>query len=182
MRQTNCNHKFVLIRKCSVANLGFLSSFLWSNAGFGELRKLNLHEYDPRYDPAVIPVVKGEDANDDAPDTSKLPYVPSPQHPNRHYSIADYRSAFEAGKLTPLAVAEVLLDLASSPDHKVAFLSVKRDQVLAAAKASTRRYKEGKSLGPLDGVPVAVKGTLHRLLLFPQSSKVEVPYSLVIQM
>jgi amidase len=31
------------------------------------------------------------------------------------------------------------------------------DTALAAAQASTERYKNGKPLGPLDGVPVAVK-------------------------
>ncbi len=57
-------------------------------------------------------------------------------------------------------MAEALLDLSSSAEHKVAFLSVKRDQVLAAAKASTQRYKEGKAKGVFDGVPVAVKGMI----------------------
>ena len=65
---------------------------------------------------------------------------------------------FEDGKLTPLTVAKTLLDLSTSPEHKVAFVSVQREQVLLAAKASTERYKEGRALGPLDGVPMAVKG------------------------
>ncbi len=91
-----------------------------------------------------------------------MPYDASSKHPNRHWTVADYHSAFEAGKLTPLAVAEALLELSNSPKHKVAFLSVKRDQVIAAAKASTQRYMEGKAKGMFDGVPVAVKGmTFH---------------------
>ena len=35
------------------------------------------------------------------------------------------------------------------------------DAVLAAAQASTERYKSGTPLGPLDGVPVAVKDEVH---------------------
>jgi len=66
--------------------------------------------------------------------------------------------------LTPTAVAHALLDLSASNEHKVAFLDVKKHQVLAAAKESTQRYKEGKAKSMLDGVPVAVKG---RSLLFP---------------
>ena len=151
--------EFLILKICSVSNLNFLSSFLWSNAGFNSLRKLsNLREYDVRYDPAVIPIKNKSTEN--TMDVSNAPYTPSPPHPARHYSIADYHSAFEMGKLTPLAVAEAILDLAASPEHKVAFLSVKSEQVLSAAKASTQRYKDGKALGMLDGVPVAVKGML----------------------
>ncbi|KAL6713839.1 ERAD-associated protein [Lecanora helva] len=140
----------------AVANIGYLSNFLWSNAGFSSLRKLKLDEYDPRYDPAVIPVNKGENTLSDS-SASQISYKASPPHPNRHYSIDDYHTAFKNGKLTPLSIAEVLLDLSSSPAHKNAFLSVKKDQALLAAKASTERYKNGRARGPLDGVPIAVK-------------------------
>jgi hypothetical protein len=121
---------------------------------------LDLGDYDPRYDPAVVPLQKNGDSPPRSVDLAQLPYTATTRHPNRHWSAADYHSAFQTGKLTPLAVAEALLDLSSSAEHKVAFLSVKRDQVLAAAKASTQRYKEGKAKGVFDGVPVAVKGMI----------------------
>lgn len=156
------------LQEHSVANLGFLSSFLWSNAGFNSLRKLDLGKYDPRYDPAVVPV-EADTSTAGSIDLTNPPYIASSKHPNRHFSIADYHSAFEAGTLTPLAVAEALLDLSESPEHQVAFLSVKRDQVLLAAKASTQRFKEGKAKGSFDGVPVAVKGTtLPPSSIFPR--------------
>ena len=61
--------------------------------------------------------------------------------------------------MTPTAVAEALLDLISkNHKHKTAFLEIKKERVMAAAKASTQRYKTGKSLGVFDGVPVGVKG------------------------
>lgn len=128
------------------------------------MRKLKLDDYDPRYDPAVIPISEESSSNTGQLSTVDPPYRVSPEHPNRQYSIADYHSAFEAGKLTPLAVAEALLELSGSSAHKVAFLSVKKDQVLSAAQASTQRYKEGKSRGILDGVPLAVKGTVLLIL------------------
>jgi Asp-tRNA(Asn)/Glu-tRNA(Gln) amidotransferase A subunit family amidase len=37
------------------------------------------------------------------------------------------------------------------------FIARKADEALAAADASARRFKEGKPLGPLDGVPVVLK-------------------------
>lgn len=78
---------------------------------------------------------------------------------NRHYSIEDYHSAYEAGSTTPTAVAEALLDLISKhPNHKDAFLDIRKERVIAAADASTQRYKAGKALGMFDGVPVGVKG------------------------
>ena len=89
-------------------------------------------------------------------------YINGPKYPNRHYyTIADYHAAYESGKLTPTAVAEALLALV--PKHKAAFLDVKKDNVLAAAEASTQRYKDGNSRSMLDGVPVSVKGMLPML-------------------
>lgn len=170
MSQIHCDHRFALTH-CSVTSFGFIQNFLWSNAGFASLRKLKLREYDPRPDPTVIPINARPAAEKDGSITSDLPYNPSPKHPNRQYNIGDYQMAFNAGKLTPLAVAEALLDLAGSAEHKVAFLSVKRDQVLAAAKASTQRHKDGKVKGPLDGVPLAVKGECYHLLGFSKSNR-----------
>ena len=91
-------------------------------------------------------------------------YINGPKYPNCHYyTIADYHSAYESGKLTPTAVAEALLGLV--PKHKVAFLDVKNDKVLAAAEASTQRYKDGKARSMMDGVPVSVKGMLAMLFI-----------------
>jgi Asp-tRNA(Asn)/Glu-tRNA(Gln) amidotransferase A subunit family amidase len=64
--------------------------------------------------------------------------------------------------LTPLTVVEALLplirrDITSRSSHSVAFIDSKVDLILQAAKASTQRYKDGNSLGLLDGIPVGVK-------------------------
>ena len=77
-------------------------------------------------------------------------------------SVADYHALYLSGELTPTAVAETLLplirrDISALTTHATAFLESNVELVLAAAAASTQRYKDGKSLGPLDGVPVAVK-------------------------
>lgn len=60
--------------------------------------------------------------------------------------------------MTPTDVAQTLLDLSKSSEHKAAFLDIRKNQVLTAATESTQRFKDGKVKGMLDGVPVAVKG------------------------
>lgn len=78
------------------------------------------------------------------------------------WTSADYRRRYLAGDLTPTAVAETLLPLIQKDGpFSVGFLESQADVVRAAAAASTKRYAAGKSLGPLDGVPVAVKDELH---------------------
>lgn len=82
--------------------------------------------------------------------------------PGRYHSIADYHALYLAKKLTPLAVAESLLrlirrDVTSASSHPIAFADSKVELILEAARASTRRYEEGKDLGLLDGIPVGIK-------------------------
>lgn len=79
-----------------------------------------------------------------------------------YYTSADFHALYTSGQATPTNVVKALLphvqrDALSPGRHSVAFLEVKTDIVLKAAEASTQRYKEGKPLGVLDGVPVAVK-------------------------
>ncbi len=120
---------------------------------------MNLDGYDSRCDPTVVPVDESDTDVSVLIKALNSSYNPSLTSPNRHYSIKDYHSAYEAGNVTPTAVAEALLDLISkNPKHKDAFLEIKRDRVISAAEASTQRYKAGKALGLFDGVPVAVKG------------------------
>lgn len=122
------------------------------------MRKLDLEDYEPRYDPTVIPIANESTVNAGSGSTVDAVYINGPKCLNRHYTIADYHSAYESGKLTPTAVAQALLALV--PNHKAAFLDVAKDKVLAAAEASTQRYKNGNSRTILDGVPVSVKGML----------------------
>ncbi|KAL8802731.1 MAG: hypothetical protein Q9182_003629 [Xanthomendoza sp. 2 TL-2023] len=84
-----------------------------------------------------------------------------PRTSNRHYSAAYYLSAYRARELTPTQVITGLLDqISAKRNHSVAFLQIIPEKVLAAAEASTARYKAANPLGPLDGVPVAVKDEL----------------------
>ena len=120
---------------------------------------MDLDGYDSRCDPTVVPIDESDVDNSASITAVSSSYNPGLTSSNRHYSIKDYHSAYETGQMTPTAVAEALLDLiCKNPKHKTAFLEIRKERVIAAAEASTQRYKIGKSLGVFDGVPVGVKG------------------------
>ena len=77
-------------------------------------------------------------------------------------SIGDYHQAYKSGAITPLEVVELLLshvqrDSVKTKDHSTAFVQIQATASIAAAEASTARWKAGEPLGVLDGVPVAIK-------------------------
>src|SRR5256714_12622846 len=60
--------------------------------------------------------------------------------------------------LSPVEAADMLLGRAEALQPRLnAFCVVDRDGALAAARASQQRWRQGKPLGPLDGVPVTIK-------------------------
>ncbi|ODH12579.1 hypothetical protein ACO22_08125 [Paracoccidioides brasiliensis] len=137
---------------------GFIQSALWRIAGFDVVRNVpGLNDYQPRYDPTVTPIAN--------PSEAKHSSLPSPSQRRDglgYYTSADYHALYLSGELTPTAVVEALLPLIrrdTSPcgEYSIGFLETKADIARAAAAASTERYKNGNPLGPLDGVPVAVK-------------------------
>lgn len=146
----------------SISNVGLVQSHFWRNAGFDVIHDIKqLDSYTARFDPTVIPIT---DAS--APKQS-LP-APTERKGNgtAYYTSADYHARYLSGELTPTAVVEALLplirrDVSPPGKHSVAFLESHVESVRAAAEASTQRYKNGKPLGPLDGVPVAVKDEVH---------------------
>ncbi|EEP82255.1 conserved hypothetical protein [Uncinocarpus reesii 1704] len=140
-----------------VQSSGLLQSILWKNAGFDVLHTIKeLDDYEPRFDPTVFP------AKNYTAHTVPSPVSGSTKRRGDYYTAADYRALYQSGELTPRAVVDSLLPLIrrdTSPpgEHSVAFLQSQVDLIRAAADASTARYKNGTPLGPMDGVPVAVK-------------------------
>jgi Asp-tRNA(Asn)/Glu-tRNA(Gln) amidotransferase A subunit family amidase len=76
-------------------------------------------------------------------------------------SAADLTDAYRSGDVTPTEVAERFCtrleasELGETPLRTL--IAHRRDDLLEQAAASDRRWAEGRPLGPLDGVPVAVK-------------------------
>ena len=73
-------------------------------------------------------------------------------------TIHELSAAFTRGAASPLAVTEAYLARIGALDTKVgAYLTVTRDEAVAAARASEARYRAGAPLSPLDGAPIALK-------------------------
>jgi amidase len=107
----------------------------------------------------VIPV-------DNIHNDTDIPPIAKRKGPNSYYTSADYHVLYLSGELTPAAVVEALLplvrrDVQPVGKHSTAFLESQVEIIRAAAEASSERYKKGQPLGPLDGIPVAVKDEVH---------------------
>jgi Asp-tRNA(Asn)/Glu-tRNA(Gln) amidotransferase A subunit family amidase len=76
-------------------------------------------------------------------------------------TVADYARAYRSGATTPEQVAAralAALEAADRADPPLrAFVAWSREEILASARTSAARFADGKPLGILDGVPVAVK-------------------------
>lgn len=150
----------------SVENVPFLPTILYRNAGFAGLRSLEeLDHVVPRFDPTVIRLPSpGDEAPTSEPQYTSL-RVPTQNASGRFYTVADYRDAYNSGRLTPSDVVEALLplirrDVTDRSPHSTAFIDSKVDAVREAAETSTKRWKDGKPLGILDGVPFGAKDDL----------------------
>ena len=70
--------------------------------------------------------------------------------------------AYAAGSLDPVAVTEACLERTGHCQQLVnPMLHIDAAGARAAAEASRQRWRSGKPLGPLDGVPVSLKDNLH---------------------
>ncbi|CAG8557437.1 11212_t:CDS:2, partial [Dentiscutata erythropus] len=78
----------------------------------------------------------------------------------------DFTKAYLAKRVTPIQVCEKLIDKINLSCSKACnpplygMYQWHQDDIMAQAKASTTRYSQNRSLGPLDGVPVAIKDEL----------------------
>ena len=78
-----------------------------------------------------------------------------------YLSATEMPALFRAGKLSPVEVARDALRRLETYEAAVnAFVLYDPDTTLAMARASEARWRRDKPLGPLDGVPVAIKDTL----------------------
>ncbi len=78
-----------------------------------------------------------------------------------HHTAAETAAAIASGQVSAVEVAQAHLDRISAVDERVhAFLHVDNQGALAAAAAVDAKVKAGEKLGPLAGVPLALKDVL----------------------
>ena len=76
-------------------------------------------------------------------------------------TITELAAMLAAGETTSVAITQAVIDRTAAVDAQVkAFLSSDPEDALSQAKASDERRAAGKSLGPLDGIPIGIKDTL----------------------
>ena len=76
-------------------------------------------------------------------------------------TITQLAAMLAAGEITSVAITQAVIDRTAAVDAQVkAFLSSDPKDALSQAKASDERRVAGKSLGPLDGIPIGIKDTL----------------------
>ena len=76
---------------------------------------------------------------------------------NRGKSIAQLSVLIQGGALDPVTLAEETLDAIKAwPDQSV-FISLTPERAKTEAEASSKRIRDGRSLGLLDGIPIAWK-------------------------
>ena len=144
----------------SIASSNWIQSIFWKLNRFDRLKDTPyLDEYEIRLDPSVWPK---HNSNELASASTDLPAGRPRALNTNYYTSADYHELYKSGKTTPSDVVEQLLPLIRretqpTGEHSVAFIDSKVDLVRAAARASTERYKAGKPMSELDGVPLAIK-------------------------
>ena len=70
--------------------------------------------------------------------------------------------AYRTGRATPVEAVRGFLERVGDLNARLnCFITVLGDEALKAAEASSKRYREGRPLGPLDGVPIAVKDIIY---------------------
>jgi aspartyl-tRNA(Asn)/glutamyl-tRNA(Gln) amidotransferase subunit A len=75
-------------------------------------------------------------------------------------SLAQAAAELRARRLSPVELTEAVLKRIDAVEPKVhAFITLTRDQALAAAREAEREIVAGRYRGPLHGIPVAVKDT-----------------------
>ena len=130
------------------------------------MRKIRKHlnDYEPRFDPTVIPIADSSACTKtgDVLHSSSGASISEKISKRKSYSVADYHDLYLSGELTPTAVAKAILpmirrDISPPGEHSIAWWDSRVDLILAAAEASTLRYKNKRPIGILDGVPSGIK-------------------------
>lgn len=137
---------------------------LLRDAGIVALRSTPVSE--PLPVECSVPGSTREKTRGPMPDLWEVVRVPQKTSHDGFETAADFVKAYREGNSTPIEVAKRAIEAIERDDRRHppmrVFISKNSEEVLAQAEASTERWRKGKPLGPLDGVPVAVKDELDQ--------------------
>jgi len=139
---------------------------LMRNAGVDRFRGIELQEAPSVRPP--LPRVGTLAAGEERRELGTLTAAKPPQTPGHGFSTAaDYVRAYLDGATTPTEVAERAAEEMRKLDDRDPAMNLMVvsdvDDLQRQALASAARYARGKPLGPLDGVPVAIKDELDQV-------------------
>ena len=87
---------------------------------------------------------------------------PAPTRTHNPRTIHALSEAFHAGTLSPVAETRACLGRIEKLGRALnCFITVLAESALRAAEESESRYRSGMPLGPLDGIPIAVKDVFY---------------------
>src|SRR5262245_1721859 len=72
-------------------------------------------------------------------------------------SVAQLSTLIQTAAVDPLEVTQAVLDGIDAYADRAVFTAVLRDRALEEAMVSSKRLREGRSRGMLDGIPIAWK-------------------------
>ncbi len=136
---------------------------LLSDAGITKLRSLKVQSAPTFFPNLRSPSVAAAHSTDRLLGLADLPSVEDSTDAEtpRFSRIRDYAIAYRSGGVTPLVVAERVLEAIKRSDEidppLRIFIEVQADNVMEQAKQSTQRFQVGAPRSGLDGVPVAIK-------------------------
>jgi Asp-tRNA(Asn)/Glu-tRNA(Gln) amidotransferase A subunit family amidase len=116
----------------------------------------------------VVPPLPGVgDLEDGSTQQCEWALPAAPPNSSGLEDAASFTAAYRDGTATPEDVAERFLDAVAESERVSpplrAFVFTDAADLRAQAREATRRRREGRTLGPLDGVPVAVKDELDQV-------------------
>ena len=151
-------HAFTVALENSIIRSLVLPGLL-RDAGFDGFRARRLDDEPSVYPP--LPRNQTAEQQQGPSVNPSGPQGPIPEGSFRFLTCHDFTSAYLEGRTNPEEVARRVTAAISSgdsltPPMRTMIASIEED-LMGQARASAERYRQGAPLGPLDGVPVAVK-------------------------
>ncbi|MEW5849474.1 MAG: amidase [Myxococcota bacterium] len=143
-----------------------LANKLLGDAGILAMRQAKTHDPLQLVPPGVsnhaLPAMQPEQPPVDVHALAATP--PARTEGFRFETISDFTAAYREGRRTPELVAQRVISATRAGEDRSprmrTFIAQDAEDILRQARASTERWRVGKPLGPLDGVPVAIKDEL----------------------